>query len=118
MYNNFMEKSFYNIAIYTNNSEITNYLKNYHDYIIIDSSYKIIDSYLAKSNNQELSFDYLITDNKEVLETIGVIFDNGYALTNSTFTTTIENTYAFGDIVNSNKTILEQLQIINDAIND
>ncbi len=102
----------YDIAIYSNNKiELSD-----NNIIYLDSSYELIDSYLARKENEEISFDYLITNSKKTLKDLGAVFDNGFALTNSLLQTTIENTFAFGEIVNLNKGISEELEIILDAI--
>lgn len=103
---------FYNIAIYTHHSiEI-----NRDDVIILDGSYSLIDSFKAKKDNQEIIFDYLITDSLEALSFLGCIIDNGFALTNSSFQTTIENTFAFGKAINTSISEKETLEEIFDTI--
>ncbi len=103
---------YYTIAILSNNDINL----NLNDAIKLDSTYKIIDTFKATKDDEEIVFDYFISDNLDLLKKLGALTDNKKILTNASFQTTIENTFAFGSAINSKYDKDYQLKTIIDTI--
>lgn len=110
-----------NIIIYTErNFTLPNKLSNVSDTLILkpDNSVTYIDNYSLEINNKTIYFDYLVTDDLNILEKANVIFDNEKVLVNNVFLSSIDNIYAFGETINTLFPVEKQLEIIiNDILN-
>ena len=76
----------------------------------------IIDNYELIFNNQNISFDYLITDSSEYLKKMNIEFDGDCAITNYFLQTSVENVFAIGNANSSKKNITDQFEIIIEYI--
>ena len=102
----------YSIVLYTKEK----LEKEYKEIFLLNEEFVFVDSFLAKNKDNEISFDYLITDNLKVLSDLGAMIDNGFALTNASYQTSIENVYAIGNAINLNKSIIDEIDIILEDI--
>lgn len=100
------------LIIITNENIETNILKDI-DYLIIKDNYQLINNYKLKYNNEEIDFDYLITD--KMLNNL--LTEDGYIITNQYLEASIDNYFIIGSLNKSINSIDNQIKTIIDYLN-
>lgn len=100
------------LIIITNKKVKEELLKNF-DYIIINNNYELIDTYKLKYNNEEIDFDYIISDRL----IYNLLVEDGYIITNQFYEGSIDNYFIIGPLNKSINSTDNQIKTIIDYLN-
>lgn len=83
------------------------------DYIIINDNYELIDNYKLIYNDEEIDFDYIISD--RLINNL--LTEDGYVITNQFFEGSIDNYFIIGSLNQSTASTTNQIKTIIDYLN-
>ncbi|MCI5939153.1 MAG: hypothetical protein SOU07_05160 [Bacilli bacterium] len=100
------------LIVITNTPINEELLKNF-DYKIINNNFELINTYKLKYNNEEIDFDYIISD--RLINNL--LIEDGYIITNQFYEGSIDNYFIIGPLNKSINSTDNQIKTIIDYLN-